>query len=417
MARHNLGTVVRFEFLRSVTKRRFWVATLIVPLLIVLVFTLVLVSNNSSSRSAQAQKNAHFSFQYTDASGLVDPGVVAALGGTKAAGEAAGISAVRTGKVEAYFAYPADPVTMPIAVYGADSGMFGNGKYGSVATAILQSSVEKMIGSPELAAISRGAVTTTTVTYADGRVAGGANAVIAGLLFLVIFYVVILLLGNQMLSSTLEEKENRVTEMILTTINPTSLILGKVFSLFMVGVVQMLIFALPFVVGYAFFRSQLNIPELDLTHLAFDPQTMIVGALILLGGFSLFTGTLVALGAVMPTAKDAGPIFGALMALIFIPFYVLPLIISSPDAAIVQAFSFFPFSAPVTALLRNAFGTLPLWQAVVIIAELFGCAAVILRLAVRLFRYGSIEYSRKVSIRGVLMAGARDPKPPAGEPN
>ncbi len=82
MAQHNLGTVVRFEFLRSVTKRRFWVATLIVPLLIVVVFTLVLVSNSSSSRSAQAQKNAHFSFQYTDSSGLVDPGVISALGGT-----------------------------------------------------------------------------------------------------------------------------------------------------------------------------------------------------------------------------------------------------------------------------------------------------------------------------------------------
>ncbi|MHB1234319.1 MAG: ABC transporter permease, partial [Microbacteriaceae bacterium] len=147
------------------------------------------------------------------------------------------------------------------------------------------------------------------------------------------------------------------------------------------------------------------------THLVFDPQTMIVGALILFGGFSLFTGTLVALGAVMPTAKDAGPIFGALMALIFIPFYVLPLIISSPDATIVQVFSFFPFSAPVTALLRNAFGTLPLWQAAIIVAELFGLAALILRLAVRLFRYGSIEYSRKVSIRRVLMTGSRVPRP------
>jgi ABC-2 type transport system permease protein len=209
-----------------------------------------------------------------------------------------------------------------------------------------------------------------------------------------------------MLSSTLEEKENRVTEMILTTINPTSLILGKVLSLFMVGIVQMLVFALPFVIGYAFFRNQLNIPNLDLAALQFDPQTMIVGALILLGGFSLFTGTLVALGAVMPTAKDAGPIFGALMALIFIPFYTVSLIVSDPNALIVQVFSFFPYSAPVTALLRNAFGTLPLWQAIIIIVELFVLSAIVLRLAVRLFRYGSIEYSRKVSVRDVLFTSS-----------
>src|SRR5665811_1892134 len=68
----------------------------------------------------------------------------------------------------------------------------------------------------------------------------------------------IVLLGNQMLTSTLEEKENRVTEMILTTLNPTTLIIGKVISLFMVGLMQMLIFALPVIIGYLFFRSNLS---------------------------------------------------------------------------------------------------------------------------------------------------------------
>ena len=57
-------------------------------------------------------------------------------------------------------------------------------------------------------------------------------------MFLVIFYVSIILLSNQMLNSTLEEKENRVTEMILTTLNPTTLIIGKIIALFMVGLVQ-----------------------------------------------------------------------------------------------------------------------------------------------------------------------------------
>ncbi|HRN19058.1 MAG TPA: ABC transporter permease [Trueperaceae bacterium] len=117
----------------------------------------------------------------------------------------------------------------------------------------------------------------------------------------------------------------------------------------------------------------------------------------------MFTATLVALGAAMPTAKDAGPIFGAMMALIFIPFYILPLTIGDPNALIVEVFSYFPYSAPVTALLRNAFGTLPLWQAILIIAILFGLAALVLRLAVKLFQYGSIECSRKVNVRDVLL--------------
>lgn len=106
----------------------------------------------------------------------------------------------------------------------------------------------------------------------------------------------------------------------------------------------------------------------------------------------------------MPTAKDAGPIFGSLIALMFIPFYVFSLIASSPNALIVKIFTYFPFTAPITGMLRNGFGTFPVWQAAIAIAELFVLSAVVLRLAVRLFRYGSIEYSRKLSLREIFSA-------------
>ena len=399
---HNLGTVLRFEFIRTINKRRFWVGILVVPLLVVVVFALVFVSGTSSDKSTKQQRNAHFSFQYTDASNLIDPVIVKKLGGYLSPNISAGALAVKTGKVDAFFAYPANPANESLQVFGADKGIFENGKYASVAQAILQSSVEEKIGSPVLTFISQGSVKTTTVTYKDGKITGGINSVIPAMLFLVIFYLVILLLGNQMLTSTLDEKENRVTEMILTTINPTNLILGKVISLVLLGLVQMLVFTLPFTIGYVFFRSHLHLPNINLSNLVFDPVRMTIGALILLGGFALFIGTLVALGAAMPTAKDAGPIFGGLITLIFIPFYIIPLIISNSNAPIVQVFSYFPYSAPVTAMLRNAFGTLPLWQATTIILELFVLSAIVLRLAVRLFRYGSIEYSRKLSIREVF---------------
>jgi ABC-2 type transport system permease protein len=408
MARHNLSTVIRFEVVRTLSKRRFWIATLAVPILIVIVFLLVFVSNSATNKTADQQKNAHFSFQYTDASGLVNPAIVDQLGGQKIANPSAGIAAVKDGSVDAFFNYPANPVTETIKVYGKDKGLFANGQYSSVAVSILQTSAQTKVDAPQLTTIIQGNLKTDTTTYKNGTIAGGFNALIPAMLFLVIFYVVILLLGNQMLNSTLEEKENRVTEMILTTINPTSLILGKVASLFVVGIAQMLVFVIPIGIGYLFFRNQLNIPDVNLSALVFDPQTMIVGALILIGGFALFTATLVALGAIMPTAKDAGPIFGAMMALIFIPFYTVTLIVSDPSALIVQVFSYFPYSAPVTALLRNAFGTLPLGQAIIIIAILYVLAALVLRLAVKLFQYGSIEYSRKVNIRDVLM---RRPRP------
>jgi ABC-2 type transport system permease protein len=402
VAQHNLSTVIGFEFLRVVTKKRFWVAALAIPLAIAAVFALVFISNASTDQTAKAQKNAQFVFTYTDDSGLVTEAVAAMYGGTKAPNGDQAVIDVKNGTVDAYFAYPADPATQPVRVYGVDRGIFENGKYDAVARQILVTGAQQKIGSPALSAMAQGNVKITSETYKDGQVSGGLDTVIPPLLFLLIFYISIVMLGNQMLNSTLEEKENRVTEMILTTMNPTTLIVGKVISLFMVGLVQMITFALPVVIGYIFFRSNLNLPDVDLSHLVLEPQPMIVGFLLLLGGFILFTGTLVAIGAMVPTVKEAGTFFAPLMIMIFVPFYVVSVIVSDPRAMIVQVFTYFPYTASVTAMLRNGFGSLTLAESGIVIVELFALGFIALRLAVYLFRYGSIEYSKKLSLRSVL---------------
>jgi ABC-2 type transport system permease protein len=402
MSRHNLRTVVGFEVRRTMTKRRFWIATLIVPVVLGVVFGLVYLSSSATNSSLAAQKRATFTFEVNDPSAIVNYGVVRHFGGVKEPSVARGIARVRSGRIDAFFAFPQNPSTQAVRVYGRDVGIFNNGKYAAVATEILQLSADVKIASPVLSVLARGAVQVDSTTYKDGVKSSGLNGLIPPLIYLLIFYIVLILLGNQMLNSTLEEKENRVTEMILTTVDPSTLITGKILSLFTAGVVQMAVFLSPVLIGYLFLRSSLNLPNLDLSALDFSPERMAVGALLLLGGFTLFTGTLVAIGAVMPTAKEAGGFFGVMMALIFVPFYASSLIVSHPSALIVQVFTYFPYTAPVTGMLRNGFGSLGLGEAAGLILELFAVGYVVLRLAVQLFRYGSIEYTKKVSIRTAL---------------
>ena len=367
-----------------------------------IIFVLIFASNTSTSASAQAQKNASLSFTYTDASGIVPEATATAMGGTNATDPDTALADVKAGKSDAYFAFPANPATDTVQVYGADKGVFANNTYEAVAKQLLAVAAQTTINSPELTAAAAGEVKVQTETFRDGQVSGGFGSAIPPLMFLLLFYVVILLLSSQMLNSTLEEKENRVTEMILTTLNPTTLIVGKIISLFLVGLVQISVFLAPVIVGYVFFRDRLSMPEFDLSSLTFEPVPLIIGALLLLSGFTLFTAVLVAIGAIMPTAKEAGVIFGPLMALIFIPFYAISLILSDPTAPIVQVFTYFPLSAPVTAMLRNGFGTLGTGEAIFIIAMLFILGVLILRLAVHLFRYGSIQYSSKLNIAKTL---------------
>ncbi|MGO4804652.1 ABC transporter permease, partial [Arthrobacter sp. 2MCAF15] len=115
-ARHNLGTVVGFEFTRTVKKRRFWIATLAIPVLMAIVFGLVYLSNSSSAASEDAQKTAAMSFTYTDDSGLISDGIATAMGGRKAADPQQALQDVKTGTTDAYFAYPAEPATQPVKV-------------------------------------------------------------------------------------------------------------------------------------------------------------------------------------------------------------------------------------------------------------------------------------------------------------
>ena len=90
MARHNLSTVIGFEFRRTITKRRFWAITLIVPILVFGLGGLIIASNVSTANTADQQKNARFEFCYTDASGLVDPAIAKQYGGTEIASRRGG---------------------------------------------------------------------------------------------------------------------------------------------------------------------------------------------------------------------------------------------------------------------------------------------------------------------------------------
>jgi ABC-2 type transport system permease protein len=143
-------------------------------------------------------------------------------------------------------------------------------------------------------------------------------------------------------------------------------------------------------------------PSLDLSSLPVNGLRISIGAAVFTASFLLFTGLLVAIGSAVPTAKEAGGFFGIVMMLIFGPLYALPLFISNPDSPFVQVLSTFPFTAPIPLLLRNAVGNLTVHEALISITLLVVAAAIVMMIAVRVFKYGALEYSRKLSLREIF---------------
>ncbi len=414
---HNLGTVVSFEVRRTLKRRSFWIMTLSVPILLVLLVTLMTFSNSRAFDAGSDAGQAPVAFTYSDASGLVDPAVAAALGGVPAPDAAAARAAVVQGRADLFVAYPADPLAEPIEVLGRDVGLMGGPNYVVVARLALEESVRARVSDPRVAGILTGAGEVDLVTYRDGAVTPGWASVVLPGAFIVLFYLAIVMLGNQMLQITVEEKENRVTEMILTTIHPTTLIVGKVLALLVVGVVQALVLVgpalvLPSLVPAGALRGA-GLPDdvlptgADLAA-AIDPARIGLGAALFIGAFLLFTGLLVSIGAVMPTAKEAGSAFGAVIVALFLPFYAFGLILTEPQGLPSQVLTFFPLTAPITAMLRNATDTLAPWEAAVALVVIYGGAVLFLALGVRLFRTGSISYDQRLDLRKVLgRRGAR----------
>lgn len=399
---NQLGVVFQFEFLRILKKRSFWVLTLSIPALIAVILGLSAYSSKTTSSADERLKQEKFTMAVMDESGMIRPEVVQSVGADRVADKADGIRRVTSGQVDAFFYYPRDPAANKVEVYAKDDGLTKNDKYSSAASALLQASLGMEVGSEQKVQLLQKGPETTLKTYKDGEETKGFGRVVLPGLFLVLFYAIVVLLGNQMLTSTTEEKENRVIEMILTSVKAQTLIIGKFLALSLLGLIQVGAILVPLVVAYVGFREQLHIPNIDPSQLSFAPVPIVLGAAIFLAGYVVFSSMLIAIGSAVPTAKEAGSFFGFAILLMFIPLYALSAVISSPDQLIVKVFTYVPLTAPITLLLRNAVGNLALHEALLSLAILVVFAVFMMRLAIRTFGFGTLEYSRRLGLREIL---------------
>ena len=401
---HNLETVIKFEIVRTLKKPSFWISVLSIPVLIGVILGITYFSA-ASSEATQAEINKEpFSLLVQDDSGIISNSIIKSVGGTISSNKQSAIEAVKDGKIDAFFYYPSDITKNPVQIFNKNDGLMANDKYSFVAKNLLTASATEKIGSESLIKIAKGEVNVDQKNFSDGKEVNIIGSIVAPGLFLVIFYAVIVLLGNQMLASTTEEKENRVTEMLLTSLSSKTLIVGKIISLVVLGFIQIATILIPVILAYAFARETLNIPDLSnfINNISLDFWPIFIGAGTLISGFLLFTGLLVGIGAAAPTAKDANSFFGVVILMMFVPFYFMPMLMSATTTAIINGLTFFPLTAPVTIMVRNMFGTISGIDASIGLLLVFVFGIIAINIAIQIFRYGTLEYSKRLSLKTVF---------------
>ena len=398
---YNLSTVLRFEVMRTLKKKSFWITAVAFPIGIGLIFAIVFFSNNASKNAAESTVNQSFSFAVTDDSALVDQKLVKQYGASESNDKQAMVKEVTDGKLDAFFYYPKDLVKDKVEIYASEAGLFNNSRYEGVARAILQQSVEGIVSAP-ITSVLKNTVGFNSTLYKNGTQFDGYKELIAPGVFLVLFYILIVTFGNQMLSSTTEEKENRVIEIILTTIKARTLIIGKILSLIILAFFQVVIILVPTIIAYVLFHNNLSLPNFDLSNIPLNFPHIAAAAVIFALSFLMITGLLVAIGAAVPTAKEANGFFGVVMILMMGPLYAVSLFISAPSSDIVRFLTFFPLTAPIPMMLRNAVGNMTVLETITGIVILATSATIIMAIAIRLFQYGALEYSNRISLKRIF---------------
>lgn len=398
----NLKTVMRFEILRTLKKQSFWLSILLPPIIIAIISGIMVFSNKASSDQLKQLASGSDRIVIIDQSGKVSKEAFQGEHAfAKATDKDSAVSDVKQGRKDAVIFIPKQVGEQPVEVYAKDENIFNNNRYETMAQQLLKSSVNSKIDAADQQIIA-GKLQTNSTFYRNGHQYDPIGSMIIPAAFLILLYIVLMTFVNPILTSTSEEKENRVTEMILTTIQPRTLIFGKILSIVILAAMQIIIMTLMTIVTYLVLDKTAGVPLDMVKHIQIEPVRIAMSALISTAGFAFFAGLVIAVGAAVPTAKEAGSFLGVLMTLFYVPLYFIMLIISTPDALLVRIISLVPLTSPMPLLIRNATGNLPLGEGLLAAGILIVSAGITFWIAIRLFHYGSIEYNKVLSLKAIF---------------
>jgi len=242
--------------------------------------------------------------------------------------------------------------------------------------------------------------------------------IIAVVIFTVIMYSTFLMYGMQNLKGVIDEKSNRIVEVIIASMRPTELMLGKILGIGLVGLTQYFIWSL--------LAMNLSLPGIasmmsstDMGVPTIPVSTIVYFVLFFIFGYFLYASIYTAIGAPFNTDQEAQQL--AMIPIMFIVsvWAFFPALLNNPNGGISIFVSLFPLTSPLGMFLRTSLSEPPVWQIVLCIAILAGTTVGIAWFAGRIYRVGILMYGKKPTIPEILRwarySPGKAPQPAAPE--
>ena len=266
----------------------------------------------------------------------------------------------------------------------------------------------------------------------DGKETTSSTMVaqITGIAFTVLIYMFIMIYGGMVMSGVQEEKTSRIVELIVSSVKPFELMMGKIIAVALVGLTQFFFWGLLLTVlvggGQLLMGSGVDAsvmqqsggimqPGMNLTPQQMGnadkifrmlssvnlPETFICFVLYFIGGFLLYASLFAAIGSAINQPEDAQqfvmPISIIMLSALYIGIYGS----ENPDGPIAFWSALFPFTSPIIMMMRLPFDV-PLWEKIVSLTLLFATAIGTIRLSAKIYRVGILMYGKKPRIREMI---------------
>ncbi len=282
--------------------------------------------------------------------------------------------------------------------------------------------LESGINSSVIKWIEKGAKIQTTKLTKEGVEKDNTIALtILGWILGFTIYMMMIMYGNFVMRGVIEEKANRIVEVINSSARPFEIMMGKVIGIGLVGLTQVLIWivlaAVILMVGGPLIQNMASHPDAMQQGMAMSSNSpnfanftipsisiWIVFAFIFyfLSGYFIYSTLFAAVGSAVDQESDAQSLVMPITMLIIIPMLFIGSIISNPDGTLAAILSIFPFSSPIIMIVRIAATDVPLWQVVLSVLLEIGTFLSCIWVAARIYRVGILMYGKKPAFKDLI---------------
>lgn len=235
-----------------------------------------------------------------------------------------------------------------------------------------------------------------------------------------LIFMFIIIYGNMIMRSVIEEKTNRIVEIIISSVKPFQLMLGKIIGTSLAGITQ---FAIWLVIGGVLFALAPSLFQVDtptatqamaatesyseisniiaaLYHFPFL-ETSGVFLLFFVGGYLLYSSLYAMVGAMVDNETDTQQFLMPILIPLMLAFYVgMFSVIEEPHGTISVVFSYIPLTSPVVMLMRIPFGV-AWWEVLISLLLLYITFFLVIKIASKIYRIGILMYGKKPTYKEV----------------